>query len=342
MSGATAHRPGDEVGITPHSLRHVGDARPLTVLRVATTAGFTVDVLPDRGLDLGAAAIRGLPVAWLSGAPLRHPANLPRNEWGARFVGGLLATCGLDNVGPACWDAGRVFPQHGRIGGEPACGVRWGTRRLRGQMFHWIAGEVAQPDSGLRLRRHILIPNADAGVCVRDVVVNTGRASEPLMLQYHCNFGAPFVAPGGRVVVPGTSALPRDADAVVASDRWSLIEPAREGEPGRVCRHQQSGQGWVASYLAPPPDGLASPWVVRLHYDRRTLPWLWQWRVLTPAAYVIGLEPANCAVKPRDEARRRDALPMLEPGGQVRFALRVALLRPDPSEGVVLTDVVAR
>ena len=312
-------------GIVRHWLRHPGDAHELTVLRVTTTAGLTIDVLPDRCLDLGAATYRGIPLAWTSGAPMRHPADLPRNEWQARFVGGLLATCGLDNVGPACTDAGQSFPQHGRIGGEPARDIRWGTRRVAGSDYFWITGDVAQPGTELRIRRRIMIPNDVPTLRLSDTVVNDGTEPGPVMLQYHCNFGQPFVAPGGKIMVPGTTILPRDDAAAAALERWHLIEPARAGEEERVFRHEQPQQWWACSYLLPPAEGPVAPYSVRLRYTRRTLPWLWQWRLLSTSAYVIGLEPANCMVKPRDEARRRNALPTLGPGDHVTFSVEIGI-----------------
>lgn len=321
-------------GIVRHWLRHPGDAHELTVLRVTTDAGLRADILPDRCLDLGAATYRGAPLAWTSGLPMRHPADLPRNEWGARFVGGLVATCGLDNVGPACTDAEQPFAQHGRIGGESAQDVRWGTRRVAGRVFFWITGEVAQPKSRLRLRRRIIIPDEAPTLRLSDTVVNDGTQAEPVMLQYHCNFGQPFVAPGGKVIIPGTTVLPRDNAAAAALDRWHLIEPARAGEEERVFRHEQSQQGWACSYLVPPAEGPVAPYLVRLRYTRRTLPWLWQWRLLSTSAYVIGLEPANCAVKPRSEARRRNALVMLDPGAEVHFGVEVALCGREVGSGV--------
>jgi hypothetical protein len=35
--------------------------------------------------------------------------------WPVGFHGGLLATCGLNNVGPSCIDEDEKHEQHGRI-----------------------------------------------------------------------------------------------------------------------------------------------------------------------------------------------------------------------------------
>ncbi len=312
-------------GITNATMRHAGDAHTQTTLRVQTACAFALDVLPDRCLDLGAATYGGVPVAWMSGAALRHPRDLPENTWRDRFVGGLLATCGLDNVGPACEDEGRMHPQHGRIGGESARAVRWGTRRVGGRVLHWVSGETAQPGSSCVLRRHIVVADDAPFVRIADTVRNEGGEPQPVMVQYHCNFGRPVVAPGGRIVVPGTTVTPRDAEDATALAHWDEIAPPRTGEGGRVFRHEQRGQRWSEASLVPPAG--TGGVVATVRADRRTLPWLWQWRVFAPETYVVGLEPANCAIKPRDVARAGGILPVLAAGGRVRFVVEI-MCRP--------------
>lgn len=314
-------------GVTEEANRYEGDAHAQTTLRVQTACGFTVDVLPDRCLDLGAAMYSGLPVAWMSGAPLRRPRDLPENSWRNRFVGGLLATCGLDNVGPACVDAGVTYPQHGRIGGEPARHVRWGTRCLGRRRWHWVTGETAQPGSSCVLRRLVIIVDDTPFIRVVDTVRNESGEAQPVMVQYHCNFGSPIVAPGGRVVVSGTTVTPRDAEAATALAHWDAIEPPHVGEGERVFRHEQRGRRWSEASLVPPPGTAGRGAMVRA--DRITLPWLWQWWVFAPEMYVVGLEPANCAIKPRDAARASGTLPMLDAGGRVRFVVEIAVTRSD-------------
>lgn len=308
-------------GVTPDTVRHPGDTRVQRVLRGATACGFAMDVLPDRCLALGAATCGGVPVAWRNTTPLRHPAELPENTWRRRFIGGVLATCGLDNVGPACADGAEDFPQHGRIGGEPARAVSFGTGARLGRRVHWIRGEIAQPGTGLVLRRRIVIADDAPVIRLTDVVCNTGAVPESVMVQYHCNFGAPLVAPGGEIRVPDSVVTPRDHQAAAAIDRWRAIESPRAGEVERVFRHEQQGRRWSEAAIVPPPNGAG--WSVRVRARRGTLPWLWQWRVFATEQYVVGLEPANCAVKPRATARARGALPVLGAGECTRFGVEI-------------------
>lgn len=267
-------------GITVEKRHRSGDRHALTVLCVAAASGLCVDVLPDRCLDIGAVMYRGLPVAWMSDAPLRHPTDLPEPIWRHLFVGGLLATCGLDNVGPVCTDHGRDFAQHGRLAAEPAQSVRWGTRIVGGRRIHWLFGAVAQPDSALRLRRHILIADDHPTVRVSDFVRNTGVRAEPVMIQYHCNFGSPFRRAGRAIDVPGTTVVPRDAAAATALDHWQATDAPHAGEVERVFRHEQRGARQTLAHLVPPAESEAAAYAITVRADHRTLPSLWQWRLL--------------------------------------------------------------
>jgi len=311
-------------GIVATTIRHLGDTHAQRVLLVDTACGFALEVLPDRCLDLGDAIYRGSPVSWRNAVPLRHPADLPENTWRARFIGGLLATCGLDNVGPACTDEGVAHPQHGRIGGEPAREVAFGSGERFGRCVHWIRGTIAQPGSGLVLLRRLVIADDAPTVRLTDAVTNEGTTPAVLLVQYHCNFGPPLVTPGGEIRVPDSVVTPRDPQAAAAIDRWRAIEAPRPGEMERVFRHEQQGQRWSESSILPPSQlaGMA----VRVRARRHTLPWLWQWRVFATEQFVVGLEPANCAVKPRSRARAHGALPVLAPGATIRFGVEICFV----------------
>jgi Domain of unknown function (DUF4432) len=83
-------------GVTPLVFDD-GPARGTRVLRFRTGGGLAFDVLPDRGLDLGVAEYRSVPLAWLSQTGGVAPSFYePEGEgWLRSFGGGLLVTCGL-------------------------------------------------------------------------------------------------------------------------------------------------------------------------------------------------------------------------------------------------------
>lgn len=315
-------------GVIFRRTHYEGDAHDQHSLEVQTSSGLVFDVLLDRALDIGAASYRGTSIAWTSGGALRHPSDLAENAWHERFVGGLIITCGLDNVGPACTDAGTLYRQHGQIGGEPAQWVSVRDRVMGGRRVLVVAGMMAQPGSALHLHRTLIACDDVPMIRLIDTVLNAGEHPEPIMVQYHCNFGSPVVAPGGRVRIPHADTMPRDAAAAEKADSWRRVDAPQPGEEERVLRHRQPLHRWATASIASPRELADGSPSVCVRYGRQTLPWLWQWRLLSTDAYVIGLEPANCSVKPRSEARRRGSLPMLAPGKRITFRVEIHVDMP--------------
>ena len=108
-----------------------GPARGVRALRLRTGGSLSLDVLCDRGMDLGAAEYRGAPLAWASptGVVAPHFRELQGEGWLRSFGGGLLVTCGLQNVGEPSVRNGEELGLHGRISNTPAAllarEVRW-------------------------------------------------------------------------------------------------------------------------------------------------------------------------------------------------------------------------
>src|SRR5215212_6968217 len=146
-----------------------GPARGVSALRFRTGGGLSLDVLCDRGMDLGAAEYRGVPLAWLSPTGVVAPQfrELQGEGWLRSFGGGLLVTCRLQNVGEPSVRNGEELGLHGRISNTPA------TVLARGPVG-W--GELPPPsarrgarEQGVRSRpgpeAHCLGPRW-GGVCV--------------------------------------------------------------------------------------------------------------------------------------------------------------------------------
>ena len=66
---------------------------------------------------------------------------------------------------------------------------------------------------------------------------------------------------------------------------------------------------------------------LRISYDSRTLPYLFQWKMMGEGMYVLGIEPANCGViQGRADAKGKDDLPQLAPGESRHYALEVKVV----------------
>jgi hypothetical protein len=295
-----------------------GPARGARRLRVVNGGGLEFDVHPDRALDIGAASINGLPLAWLSATGITRPdAYEPEGRgWLRTFGGGLVTTCGLDTFGPPADDEDGVSGMHGRIGTIPG---RITEARVTPERIV-VAGEVRQAavfQENLVLRRRISSQVGSTAFTIEDTVTNEGEASSPHMVLYHVNLGWPLLDTGTVIEVPAAAVQPRDADAAAGFD-----ERTRIGEPTVGFREQvyvhEAGEERVAR-VRNDQRGLT----LTLRYSD-TLPAIFQWKMTATKHFVLGLEPANTAeIQGRAAARANGALPRLEPGESRSYAIEI-------------------
>lgn len=271
--------------------------------------GVDVRLLPDRGLDCGAAWFRGTPLAWTSPVGEAPPLDRPRDDdWAQRFGGGLVATCGLRNVGA---------PSEGQ--------------GLHGAFSHQRAADVRVERGGDRLTVRATIVEADALgfafevqrrwttflgrglVELSDITRNVGREPQPAPLLYHISLGPPLWSEGARLEIAGhRAALPRDEDAAAMADSWQRAPAVVAGARERVLEHElvAAPDGWASATVASPPTGLQ----LTVRWDAATLPRLHQSVHAAPGLEVLGLRPANASLLGRAADREAGRLPMLEPG----------------------------
>ena len=307
-----------------------GPARGQRLLEFRTGSGLRFTVLPDRGMDLGAAEWRGIPLAWHAPVgwvgPWYHEPQ--GNGFLRTFGGGLLVTCGLSNVGPACDDAGEHHGLHGRVSHLAASEVA-ATSWWQGEDYVLEARGVVREarifGENLVLRRSWRTRLGSDTVELADRITNEGFAPCPLMVLYHVNVGYPLVDEGARLVVrPRSQVEPRDHDAAAGLEEHDRGAPPTPGFREQVFRHR----------LAPSPDGTAAAaWInpalgvgLRVRYRPAELPYLWQWRMLGEGTYVVGIEPANCHVMGRAYERARGRAAVLEPGASVDVHLELGVL----------------
>lgn len=286
------------------------------------------DVYPDRAMDIGALTYRGIPMTWTSPAGVRSASSQGSSEvrWLDTFAGGLIATCGLDTFGAPTEDQGETFPLHGRIGVEradhvahEACWTADGNYRLR------ISGRVRQArlfGPNLELRRTITAQLGSPALEVEDVVTNCGPDEQAHMILYHLNLGWPLVDEGARLDVPSVETVPRDENAAAGLSTWARFEAPVAGGPEQVFRHRlPSAESFTAAI-----DNADLGLRFAVTFDTAELPALFQWKLMSAGAYVLGLEPANCPViEGRLAARRQGLLPMLAPGASRRYHLSFSI-----------------
>ncbi|MFN8619115.1 MAG: aldose 1-epimerase family protein [Chloroflexota bacterium] len=296
---------------------------------VRVTGGLSALVLIDRGLDIGPAWAGGHQVSWQSTTGIVAPANLDETQWLRAFHGGLMVTCGLQNVGPACVDGGVAHGIHGRVSHTPARNV---THRVvedpDGRLVAEVTGDVRETDVygvDLVLHRTLRFPMGEPLVEIHDVVENLGYAPAGIMVLYHCNLGYPVVADGARLLAPDAVVVPRDPPAAMLLAEHATFPPPDETFDQLVYEHQLRDTAATSAWIGianpgyAPSGGIA----VQVEYDPRQLPHLWQWRMLAPGMYLTGLEPATCGILGRDLEQERGTVVSLAPGERRRHDVTI-------------------
>ena len=307
-----------------------GPARGVRALRVRTGSGLSFTVLPDRGMDLDATEFRGVPLAWLSHTGVVAPSfrESEGEGWLRSFHGGLLVTCGLQNVGPPGEVNGEVLGLHGRVSNTPASRVSHEARWDEGGCVLEARGEIREArvfGANLVLRRTISARVGESRIRVEDAVENEGFEPQPLMLLYHMNLGWPLLDETARLVGPGKPPEPRDDDAQSGLRTWNRFAAPTPGFRERVFYHRPEAKedGWTEARLENPAlgDGLT----LSIRFRPEELPEFVQWTMTGEGTYVLGLESATCRVGGREAEEEAGRVIYLQPGESRRYRLEISV-----------------
>jgi hypothetical protein len=306
-----------------------GFERGVRAAELRTAAGLRFTVYLDRGMDIGPAEYKGIPLAWLSPTGPVAPAFYePQGSgWLRGFHGGLLTTCGLTQVGPPGQDDGVQLGLHGRISHTPARQVSQGEEWDKDSYTFWIEGrmrEVAVFGHDLQLRRRIVARLDEPGLTIQDQVVNMGATTAPHMILYHINLGFPLLQAGSRLVAPSEEVISRDDVAAKGLAEHARFQAPTRGYAEQVFFHRmrvdQDGLVRVALINDALHLGL------QLRYRQHELPEFTQWKQMGWGTYVLGTEPGNCRSEGRAAAHQRGALVYLSPGEEVNYQVELRVL----------------
>jgi hypothetical protein len=295
-----------------------GSADPARVLLSRVLGGFENEVLASRGLDIGYASWRGVPLSWRSPVQDARPVDQPSGStWLSRFTGGLLTTCGPFNIGGEHGDQGL----HGDFSHRPAGRVASGSRGSR----TWVTGTVeAQHMFGASVTIDRSI-ESEAGpgfarIAVTDTVENTGRIAAPVAMLYHVNIGPPVAVPGAVVRVPSDSWTPsREVKQVPVPS--PLPEPCDEIIEA-VFTHsaiREDADGWARAVVSRPGSAIE----LEVAWKPEGLPHLHQWVYPTAGRWALAIEPATAPLFGVERESSGRGIPLLEQGGFRRHEIMI-------------------
>lgn len=301
----------DQVAVARESVSGLERGHPQRAIDLTVLGGLSVRLLPDRGLDISAAWWDGIPLAWESrvGEVRGRPTTAP-GDWVRAFGGGLVTTCGLQNVGSPSEGHG----QHGAFSSTPASSVQIDREVVGDELQLVVRGLVEECDAldtFLECRRTVTTRTGSGDLTLTDVVTN--RGAEPLAapMLYHVNIGAPVWSLGARLEVPGrASTIPRDADAHAALASWDTAPTPAPDARERVFEHlfDDAPERREVRIVN---DTLRV--AVTVSWGAGSMPRLHQWVQPRSGVYVLGVEPANCSVLGRSSDRAAGRLPVLSP-----------------------------
>lgn len=275
--------------VAPERLGHVDQVALVTqrpAIEIRVHRGIDLRIHPRRGLDVGAGWFRGWSLGWIS--PLGE-GGTDADDWRAAWGGGLITTCGLDNVGAPSEGIGL----HGTYTFLEAHDVE--VERMPDEV---VCRATIDDPRGLRVERTIRTRIGAGRVELADRTTNVAEETLEAPLLYHVNLGWPLWDTGARVETNAREIAPRDDDA-------APHDPRRAPEPGQVPERVWEHIGATHALVINEALGL------RVVIES-SLPRLWQW--VDPAIYALGIEPANCSVLGRAHDRSERRLPTLAPG----------------------------
>ena len=211
-------------------LSHVGNMQQLMYARPVTyeegrargmkayevkNGPLAFTITADKCMDIAEASFQGYNVSFLSKPGLmgRNHVDTGGAEAQRSIMGGLLFTCGLENIGGPCSLEGKEYPMHGRIRTTPAEHVGADICRTGEDYTLTLTGELREAElfgENIVLRRKITTVYGEHKICIEDRISNEGFRREPMMLLYHINAGYPLLSEKSRIILPTRKVRPRD------------------------------------------------------------------------------------------------------------------------------------
>lgn len=312
-------------------LSHVGSIQQLAYVRPVTygegrargmkayevkNGPLQFTVMADKCLDITDVSFRGHNISFLS-----KPGLMGRNHFDTNgeealrsIMGGMLFTCGLENICTPCEINGKDYPMHGRIRTTPAEHVSADACWREDAYQVTVSGEMREAElfgENLVLRRTIETICGEDAIRITDEITNEGFREEPMMLLYHMNVGYPLLDEACEIILPTKKVIPRDETAAVHTENWNKMEPPKAQEPEYVFLHELAAdrQGNTFAAVINKKLGIG----LKIEYNQKQLPYFMQWKSRAAGDYVVGLEPANSSVYGRIHHEREGSLHMIKP-----------------------------
>ncbi|MEN6418452.1 MAG: aldose 1-epimerase family protein [Clostridiaceae bacterium] len=299
-----------------------GNAAGKRIAEVYNAAGLRFSVLPDKCMDLFDLSYQGVNLSFHSKNALSagEPFYPVPSEFFGYWSGGMLATCGLSNIGgadesdPAC-----IHPIHGRIGYQSADCFGYDCAWQGDDYILSLEGRMRETrlyGRSLELHRRIQTRLNASEIEITDTITNCSDVPEPIFLLYHFNFGYPLLCEDSVFFCPPSEQI--ELSDVGDRNSRSMNAPV-DGAAQQTFRHRPLSGGEIVSGLYNPKLELAA----YLRFDSAELPYFLEWKCMKSHDYVLAIEPVNCPAKGRASDLASGDVPVL--GAYESISYRVVL-----------------
>jgi len=316
-----------------------GNEKGVNIAEMRSGSGLRAIILLSRGIDIGYAEYRGIPLCWRSAVRDVHPAFFEPEGlgWLRTFYGGMMTSCGLTYAGAPCEDNGKQLGLHGRVSHIPATNICADGEWQGDNYILTLKGKIREAavfGENISLSRKITMKFGEAKFSVHDVVENMGFQETEHMILYHINVGFPVLDSESEMLSPTISAIPRDEEArAPIKDGCSKEEYNKFSGPitsykEKCYYHKMKAdrEGFVHSAIVNRKFNNGEGLGLYIKYPIAELPWLIEWKMMGEGTYVVGMEPANCLVTGRAKARADGTLQLLKPGEKREYHLEIGVL----------------
>ena len=256
----------------------------------------------SKALDITQLYHKGVNMSFLS----KNALTAREIGFSNRFEGGMLYTCGFDNIG------GRDgYETHGTFHNSTAEVVR--AECTADEII--VVANIRNAElfgKNLLIRREITTKIGSDTINLCDQLINESYRDEEYCVLYHFNVGYPMLDNGGKVIADIEEIKPRNAWAEENISTALLIE---EDVPNKeeTCYFIKLKEPKVA-YVNEKLNRELS-----ISYSNDTLPCFTLWKSMASGDYALGLEP--CTSELDDNFNRK----VVKAGKSVKFELSLSI-----------------
>ncbi len=294
-----------------------GKGDGMRMLRVRNGKGLDFEISLDRAGDIVTLSLDGVNLSYFAPCGYVHPAYYNQDEFLKSFTAGFFTTCGFNNVGSPCTDNGEDLPLHGTISNVPC--ESYAVTETDDKIDIVIrVRDCALFGRQFMLERNYMVLKCTNAILLTDKVTNIGASEQPMMILYHCNMGYPLLSENAKVMIPHSDVQPRNEHAASDIANCLTMEKPQAGYE-EMCFFfdvlEKDGQARAGIFNPDINKGLV------MAYDKSTLGYFTEWKMMGEVEYVLGLEPGNCTPEGRNVMREKGVLNMLAPGEEYETSL---------------------